>query len=137
MNVLQQRSYLRDRQRSLSELSSARIRLADIYPLADQLQQRKFQPRPWILSYSIRTFFLAAISLCSTMQSEDRGSIDEVAVVLAMAAMTTALAGLPWDAANTTVPSSPGVSCPCGEQWGIMGMIRRVVVTPQRANRYC
>ena len=69
------------------------------------------------------------------MQSEDRESIDEVAVMLAMAAMTTTLAGLPLDATNTTaVREDPA---PDGEQWGIMGMIRRVVVTPQRANYYC
>ena len=37
------------------------------------------------------------------MPSEDRESVDEVAVMLAMAAMTTTLAGLPLDAANTTV----------------------------------
>ena len=72
------------------------------------------------------------------MQSEDRGSIDEVAVMLAMPAMTTVLAGLPLDAANTTVVRErPAPVGPCGEQWGIMGMIRRVIVTPQRANRCC
>lgn len=72
------------------------------------------------------------------MQSEDRGSIDEVAVVLAMAAMTTTLAALPLDAASTTVVRD--CRAPVGSSggsWGIMGMIRRVVVTPQRASRYC
>ena len=56
--------------------------------------------------------------------------------MLAMPAMTTVLAGLPLDAANTTVVRErPAPVGPCGEQWGIMGMIRRVIVTPQRANR--
>lgn len=53
------------------------------------------------------------------MLSEDRESTDEVAVMLAMAAMTTAWAGLPSDAANTTVvrecPAPVGSS---GGSWG-------------------
>ena len=53
------------------------------------------------------------------MPSQARESIDEVAVMLAMAAMTIALAGLPLDAANTTVvreyPVPVGSS---GGSWG-------------------
>ena len=53
------------------------------------------------------------------MQSEDRESIDEVAVMLAMAAMTTTLAGLPLDAANTTVVRED--PAPVGSSGGLWG----------------
>lgn len=53
------------------------------------------------------------------MPSEDRESIDEVAVMLAMPAMTTTLAGFAFG--RRQYYGSPGVSCPCGEQWGDHG----------------
>ena len=119
MNVLQQRSYLRDRQTSLSGLSSAGIKLADVYPLADQLQQRKFQPRRCIILLD-KNLFLAAISLHLYKYkaiSEDRESIDEVAVMLTMAAMTTSLSGLSVNAPNTRVIRE----CPVGSGGGSWG----------------
>ena len=58
-----------------------------------------------------KNLFLAAISLhLYKAISEDRESIDEVAVMLTMAAMTTSLSGLSLNAPNTTVVRE----CPVG-----------------------